>query len=413
MLLLLLTATWVRLWRFPDLPPAFNYDESYNVIDALWLWETGSQTVFLPGNTGRHALFHYLAAPLILLLQNKIFGLRFVSVMMGLLTIALTYRWVATMFAPAANRYYLGLLASTGLAFSFWYITLSRSGFRASLLLLLYVLMAYLFWLGWQRKSVAYMAGAGLVLGLSQYTYWLAALLPLQFGLFALLWSMRGRPDYPLQKLSGQRRQLWGWIGLMAVTSLLVFIPLGRLYLTDPTILQYLTQSTAGSRVAGGELSWLNHLGIALRVFFDGPVGLWRGDIVRIWGFDWLMWLGFWGGIVVSVRRRRQPAYLFLLTGLFVFWLPAPLNDIDFSDLRLPAMLPVHHAISKLRVAGVLPVYFTLAAIGIWSAVEWVMTRFKWPKSLSVGIIGAFMVVFLVSGGVNSYNFFVRWPRQP
>ncbi len=49
-IVLILIATWIRLWRFPNIPPAFNYDEAYNVIDTLWLRESGTFVAFLPGN---------------------------------------------------------------------------------------------------------------------------------------------------------------------------------------------------------------------------------------------------------------------------------------------------------------------------------------------------------------------------
>ena len=176
MLVLILAATWLRLWQFPHIPPAFNYDESYNVVDALWLRDTGAFTPFLPANTVRHALFHYLSIPFLTILGPHPFALRFLSVIIGILTFPLMYRWVSTMFARQVNRYYLGLVAAAGLVFSFWHLAISRSGLRASLLLLLYVLMAYLFWQGWQKQSARYIVGAGMVLGLSQYTYWLAAI---------------------------------------------------------------------------------------------------------------------------------------------------------------------------------------------------------------------------------------------
>ena len=412
---LTLVAAWVRLWRFPEIPPAFNYDEAYNVIDAQWLWDTGSFWVFLPGNTGRHALFHYLAMPFILLLGDKVFALRFVSVLIGIIIIPMVYRWVSTMFSDQPEHTYLGLIASAGVAFSFWHITLSRSGFRASLLLLLYVLLAYLFWQGWHRQAPRYIAAAGIVLGLSQYTYWVAGLLPLQLGLFALLWTIFStrKNKFPLNHQPLSTQKVWLWIGLMALTSAAIFLPLGWLYLTDPTVLQYVTQSTASGKIAGGEQTWLAQLLVAIRIFFDGPVGLWRGQVSPLGSFDWLVLFSFWAGFIISIKRMRQPAYLFLLTGLLVLWLPAPLNDIDFSDLRLLDMLPVHHSVSNLRVVGVLPIYYTLVAVGLFSAVQWLNLRFFRRNGLHHSGITAFVLLSIVSGSLNSYNFFVRWPNQP
>jgi hypothetical protein len=414
MVMLMLAVTWVRLWRFPHIPPAFNYDEAYNVIDSLWLWKSGAWLVFLPGNTGRHALFHYLAIPFLKIWgESNTFSIRFLSLVISLAVMPLMYRWVSTMFSKQADRYYLGLIAGAGLAFSFWHIILSRSGFRASLLLLLYVLMAYLFWQGWHRRSIRYIAGAGVALGLSQYTYWLALLLPLQFGLFAVIWTIVNSRRVKVNFDAPNNKQLWLWIGVMAASSCGVFIPLALTYINTPLVLQYVRQSSVVDRIANDpQATGASHLLTALRLYLDGPVALWQGNLWRALSFDWLVWLGFWVGLIVSMRRRRQPAYLFLLTGLFTLWLPAVLNDIDFSDLRLPDMLPVHHAISNLRVAGILPVYYAIVAVGLLSTAHWLASKFKIRKSEFIGL-ATFLFIVLVSGGLNAANVFIRWPQEP
>ena len=428
MLPLLLIATWLRLWQFPALPPPFNYDEAYNVIDIRWLSQTEALWLFLPGNTGRQTLFFYLAGPVIALLGPTPFAMRSVSLIISLLVIPVTYRWVSTMFAHRRERSWLGLLAAAGVSFSFWHILISRSGFRASLLLLLWACMAYWFWLGWQRRSSWPIIGAGIALGLTQYTYWLAGLLPLHLGLFALLWTIFGVKSKPgLTTL----KQFWLRLSLMAITSAAIFAPLGYLYLTDPTILQYVSQSTAAGRVSTGQTTWTTHLLTSVRIYFDGPVGWWRGDFSQFLTFDWLAFGGFWLGLGVALTRWRQPTYLFLLTGFLILWLPAPLNDIDFSDLRFAAMLPVNHAISFLRLAGVLPIYYALSSVGLLTAVSWLRN----PGSQQVGRrvdenpvlvsptlhpawavqsgLIALMMVVLLSGSLNAYSFFGHWPQLP
>lgn len=409
---LVLAATWVRLWQFPAIPPALNYDEAYNAVDALWLADSGAWLTFLPGNTGRHALFHYLMIPFLRVLGVNIFAVRFLSVVIGVLVVPLVYRMAAEIFAPLPERRFLGLAAATGLAFSFWHIALSRSGFRASLLLLLLILTIYLFWRGRQRGSAWSIAAAGVTLGLSQYTYWLAMLLPLVFGLFAVAQTLLClRQTGPSDR---DVRQTWRWIGLMALVSFIVFLPLGWQYVQTPAVLGYVTQSSITEKMAATrQTTWTAHLLTAVRIYVDGPVALWQGRAAQSLGFDWLALAGFWLGLVTAVKNFRRPPYLFLLGGLLVLWLPAPLNDIDFSNLRLPDMLPVNHAISNLRLAGVLPVYYTLSAVGVYTGIRWVGQKLQLPnRPVGVGLI-AFLLIFTLSGGVNIYNFFVRWPAQP
>lgn len=199
----------------------------------------------------------------------------------------------------------------------------------------------------------------------------------------------------------------------MALTSFIVFIPLGWLYLNQPLVLQYVSQSSIADRIAANpELTWGGQLLTSLRVYLDGSVALWQGQWQQIVTFDWLIFVGFWIGLMVVVARWQRPAYLFLLTGLVVLWIPVLLNDIDFSDLRLPDMLPVHHAISHLRAAGILPLYYVTVAAGLLGAAEWMGKKLSIRKPEFVGL-ATFLIIFGLSGLLNSYTFFVRWPQEP
>ena len=183
MVLSLLTLA-LRLAQFPAIPPGFRFDESHNAVDACWLVESGSWAVYLPGNQGRGALYHHLAGRAMALFGVNLFVFRGVSMVVGWLTVWLMYLWVVTMFAPAPERHLLGLVASAGLAFSFWHIAMSRTGFRAILVPFFFALIAWLFWRGWQKNSWLVMVGAGIALGLSQYTYHPVLLFPLCFPAF-------------------------------------------------------------------------------------------------------------------------------------------------------------------------------------------------------------------------------------
>ena len=61
MLVIILSATWLRFWRLAELPPGFYYDEAYNALDGLWMFKTMTPVAYFVGNTGRHPMIGYLA----------------------------------------------------------------------------------------------------------------------------------------------------------------------------------------------------------------------------------------------------------------------------------------------------------------------------------------------------------------
>lgn len=333
-LITILAATWLRLWRLPELPPGFYYDEAYNAMDGLWMRTSLTPQAYFVGNTSRHAMMPYLIA-----LTTSIWGVtplaaRLVAPLVGVLTAALVYRLALTLFANRPDRPWLALLSAAGLAFSFWHVVMSRTAYEATLVPPFIVLTGILFWRGWQRRSLWYFAGAGLVLGLTQYTYVSGRLAPLIFGSFALLWtciaifSKKGAPGRKL-------RNLWLGLAVMALASVIPFVPLGLFILNDLGAFSFRSSDVfIVNRVAQGQASVADQLITALRVFIDSYSNTWRHSIVGQGGFYWINIVGFGAGLVTASWRFRRPAYILLLIALFVMWLPAPLSS-GISTLRL------------------------------------------------------------------------------
>lgn len=398
----------IYLTQFPHHPPAFAADEAYNALDARWLAETGALVADLPGNNGRGPLFHYLLALSMHLFGPSVFAVRFVPLAIGLLSVALMWRFVTTLFHDHPHRTWLALLAAAVFATAFWHITLSRVAFRAVFIPFFYLLMSYAFWRGWQTGRRHYFVLAGVALGLSQYTYFLARVFPLIFGLFGGWWLLTARRKAAAKP---SLRQLWLGIGLMAVSSAVVFVPLGLEFARNPNAFYgYILDSSVAAENAPNRINLAAHVWDSLRIVFDGPVGLWQGRPVP--GFDWVAWLGFWLGLGVSVWRSRRPVYAYLLISLFVAWLPAILNDMDFSALRLPAMIPVTLAIGYLRMTAVLPIYMLLAALGWFTLGQGLATMLRSFGAAAMLRWAVPLLLLLSSAAINLDSFFRRWPQE-
>ena len=150
-LLVILLATWLRLWRPTQAPAGFWHDEAYNAMDAMWMFDTWSPQWFLIGNTGREPMLHYLSIIPMSILGVTPFAFKIVVGWIGILTIPLIYRYVKTMFVSHPYRYWIALFAAVGLAASTWHLLTSRIGYRAILVPFLVLITLYLFWCGWPK----------------------------------------------------------------------------------------------------------------------------------------------------------------------------------------------------------------------------------------------------------------------
>ncbi|MCS7261129.1 MAG: hypothetical protein NZ765_10170, partial [Anaerolineae bacterium] len=193
----------LRVIRLNDLPLELSLDESIDGLDALRLVREGWLTPFLQNNFGRETLFLYWQGLLLHLVGVSVFGLRFASASVGTLTVPLTYivgRQLAIMMVPSSSRStrtLMGCLAAIGMAVCYWHLFFSRQALRA--ISVLPLLLTILWLVGrahqWSQRNLQYsrrcLILSGLLLGLSQYTYLAARLLPGLFIPITLMWLMR------------------------------------------------------------------------------------------------------------------------------------------------------------------------------------------------------------------------------
>jgi hypothetical protein len=407
-LAVLLLATWLRLWQLADLPPGLKYDEGYIAMDSAWMVETMSPQIYFVNNSGHEAFFQNFVAVLLSLGGAKVYTFRLGAVSIGLLTVAGLYRWVTCLFHDRPDRRWLGLVAAAGLAFSLWHVLLNRIGFQTNTVPLFVTLTAYLFWRGWQRQSLLSFLGAGLLLGLSQYSYISARVLPAIFVFFALLWTLLAtnwpqrlfKPTSPVSPWlkrdkkaapSFQPLQLWAGLWVMLGAAFIVFLPLGLFFLQNPGA--YLGRVAEVSVANRQEFSLMEHLLEAGRLFWGS-----QRSAVEAPTFTWLDQLGFGLGLLVCVRRLRQPPYLFLLVGLLGLWLPAFLS----TDPQSPT-----------RLSGFLVIYYAVVALGLITAVRWLSGRFAAVRRPDRVNLALFLLVTSVSGGTTFYTYFYRWAPTP
>ncbi len=417
-LIVLIAVALTRLYELHHLPPGLWYDEAYYAMDAAWVAESHTLPIFFPGNNGREPLMPYLGAISMKLLGETPYALRLVSVLVAVLTVALLYRWLTVMFADEADRYWVGLVAAGGLTFSLWYLVMSRTGHRAALFPACFVTVAWSFWRAWWRshrigglrRGWPHWVLAGVMLGFSQYSYLSARLLPLAFLLFTgaatLLPWCRTRSDQQPAVSMYPRVTPWAGLGVMFCCAVLLAAPLGVYFSQHPEM--FLARSKDVSILnqdAQGTVTWPQHMLDAIWVFWGGSDPHWRHNLADRSNLSIVEIIGFWIGLLLSMRRIRKPAYCFLLISLLVLWLPALLSVPAIYTLRLSGMLPIYYTIMAI---GWVKLVRALGALGVcwrWRTITYSVR--EGIKPLATLILLVVLAITAISG------YFITWAQTP
>ncbi len=392
LLLALLLAAGLRLYRLGEWPPGPYRDEAYNGLDALNVLR-GDLALFFPANNGREPFYIYLVAAAVGLLGPSTFALRLPAALVGALGVVPVYLLGREWFGRVA-----GLSSAFLWAITLWPIHLGRIGLRAGLLA---PLLALALWLGtraYRERRAGLWFLSGLVYGLSFYTYLAVRFTPLLLALFALYLVLTGRR----QRLWDGGRVLW-----FALGAALAVAPLALVLGADPSLLfgRAGQVSILSPEVSGGDpfCALLGNTGRALGMY------LYRGDPILRHNallhydavlksdnpagrpvFDWLMAGPFFVGLLWCLCHWRKPKAALLLLWQLVMLGPTILAD---------------DAPHFLRAAGVLPGAVFFPAIGL--ALLW-----QWPRIPAVARRVA--VVLLLAGSlILTVRDYATYARQP
>src|SRR3990167_955982 len=91
LILILVIATFFRLWQIQTIPHGLYPDEAMNGNNALEALDTGDFKVFYSENNGREGLFINIQALSLKAFGNEAWALRLVSALFGILTVAGLY----------------------------------------------------------------------------------------------------------------------------------------------------------------------------------------------------------------------------------------------------------------------------------------------------------------------------------
>ena len=336
-------AVFFRLYMLDQVPGEMFSDHAENLLDVSGVLN-GDHQIFFPRNGGREPLLMYLTAVVAQIFNT---GLSFTSLkvataLVGIFTLPFMY----LTGKEFANRR-VGLLAMVFAGIAYWPNVITRVALRFTLYPFFVAPTLYFLVRGFRRRSRNDFILAGVFLGLGLYGASPFRIVPLlilvAFGLYAIH-----------RESHGARKPAVRWLALTGFSSLLVFLPLLRYWISDPHGFSY----RAMSRLTGIEQALP---GPPLGIFLKNT---WKAMIMFFWdnGETWVhsvthrpalevisAALFFTGVVLLMVRyvRKREWMDIFWLVSVPLLMLPSILS------LAFPAENP-----SLIRTGGaVVPVF--------------------------------------------------------
>ena len=424
LLVIILLAAVLRLYRLDALPPGLYHDEAYNGLDAQALlrgerrplfhevWEQtafadeldalphGRFPIFFAGNYGREPLFYYLLALSLAVIGARPLAIRLVPALTGVLVVLAVYWLMRELLAKdeAARGRRVALLAALNVATWYWLVHFSRFGIRPMLLALVAALTFASLLRGLNTRNWLYWAIGGFWLGLSLYTYTPARVLPLAVlgWLGVVAWSE-----------SGFFRRRWREWAAFAVVAALVVAPLAVFFIRYPEWIWFRAQYVATDAVGveaeslGGMLA--SNVGRVLGgLFLIGEENL-RHNLPGRPMLDPVQASWFLLGLLLTIAQvaRGLTRCISRVTfqTLLLIWLPVML---------LPTYL-TSDAPHFGRAIGITPAVAGLMALGMDGAWTWARGR-KW---VSWAVMLALAAGLIYTGVHTARDYFLKWARHP
>jgi 4-amino-4-deoxy-L-arabinose transferase-like glycosyltransferase len=400
---LLLTVTalaaGLRLYRLADYPPGLHYDEAFHHVFALEIMD-GYHPLYFPENNGDDAMFPYMVALLFSAVGATTIGGRIVSATAGTLTVPALWWLTQELFADwrVPRRAAVSAVSAFVLATLQWHITASRTGIQPALVPWLLVPMMAALWRGLRTGRWGWFAAAGVLLGVAQYTYMAARVIPL-LVIFLGAWLLL------FQRSCFQRR--WRGLLLCAVVSVVVFVPLASYFIAHPQWFSFRAGQTTYFTLGPGsdrpvQELWRNVVRTLSAFSFRGDM-----DVIRnLPGrpiLDVYQSALFLVGIGVCVWRFRRPTYATLLAWVAVMLLPTILTE------------SAPHYTRALGAAPATAVLVGLGTVTAWESTTRLTVRWQ-PRARRIAekTAGTALSLGLIASAVgHGYAYFVRWGSLP
>lgn len=385
-----------RFYRLSEVPGEMFSDHAEKLMDVADVLQ-GQTAIFFPRNTGREAIQMYLTALIAIVAGTKLsfMSLKIGTALAGVLTLPFIYLLGKEI---GGKRVALFALLLAGVAY--WPNVIARIGLRFPLYPLFAAPTLYFLIKGLKYRNRNDFIWAGIFLGLGLHGYSPARLVPLVVVAAVVIYLLHR------QSLGNRKEAIIGLV-LLAVISLVVFLPLLRYALSDPQMFAYRALTRLGETEttypAPVWVIFLNNLWKSMIMFFYKNGNIWVHSIPNRPALDVLSAaLFFLGSALVLIRYIRQRHWLdlFLLVSIPLLMMPSILS------LAFPEENP-----SLNRSGGAIIPVFILAAVGLDAVVRSIERRYSSGiRRLTPIALSALLLFFI--GAANFDLVFRQFDRQ-
>lgn len=380
-----------RVYNLEQVPPEMVSDHAEKLLDVSEILN-GNTWTFFPRNTGREALQMYLTAAVAGLFGT---GLSFLSLKIGTAAAGLlTLPFIYVLGKEVGNRR-VGLLAALLAGIAYWPNVISRVALRFTLYPLFVAPALYFLIRGLRRSNRNDFILSGIFLGIGLHGYTPIRFLPVVIVVGVLLFVLH-------QQSRGMRKSAFFNLVVLALISLVIFIPLLRVAVDLPDNFLFRVISRAGSLerpLPGSAVGiFLSNLWRAMTMFAWDDGEIWVTSVTHRPALDIVSGALFYLGMVllfVRYIRRRHWLDLFLLLAVPLLMMPSILS------LAFPGENP-----SLNRAGGALVVVFLIAALafdGLLTAIQSRMSGMP-GKTLAASL----SALLLLWSGVQNYDLVFR-----
>jgi hypothetical protein len=223
-----LLAAFFHFYKIATVPLDMTSDHAEKLEDVQRVLN-GQYSIFMSNNGGREAMQFYLVAAMI-----KWFGfgidMTTLKVSMGLVFL-FGLVFVYLLGKEIGNRW-TGLLAMLFMGFASWANILERAGMRQVLVTVFVAPTLYFLLRGFRRGNRNDYVMAGIFMGIGLWGYTAFRIMPVVIGLAVLLYVLH-------HKEKDKRREAWLAFGMIALLTLVFFIPILRFAIQYPDAFNY------------------------------------------------------------------------------------------------------------------------------------------------------------------------------
>ncbi len=391
--LIIFAAFFLRMYDLADNPPGLYIDEVSSAYNAYSILQTGTDEhgvsfplYFEAFGEYRHGLFIYSMIPSIFLFGLSDFGVRFTSVVFGILTVVILYFLVSELFDKKT-----GLLSAVFLAIQPWHTFLSRVAFEGISFLFLFLVGLWCFSIGLKReKEIKWFLAAILFFALCVYSYGVAKLFVPSF-LLGLVFIYR-------RFFFENRKLLFSCVVLFVIfvspIYLVSFFGEGNARFQQGSIF-----TLSDHPIFTFVFNYISHYTPSF-LFFSGDDGL--RHHLHDWGFLFpgdIVFVLF--GLFFVFQQRVDEKYQMLLLWFFLFPVAASFMYGDTPH--------------GLRAFIGAPLFAVLTALGVFFIFEKIMPFFNAQenaekrKKWSFLFTAVVFLLFVVQAGVYYHDYFTKY----